>query len=231
MGIVTGAYREEQQVVITDLEHLLENEIDMNTTVIVGNSQTFSFNDFMVTPRGYQKKYNLGGGGMMNIPRMVLAGTSSGVGKTTIATGLVAAIKSRGHKVQPFKCGPDYIDPGYLALAAEKSCHNLDSWMLPAESLLEIFVHASAESGMAVVEGVMGLYDGQMASDGAGSTAEVAKILKSPVILVIDVARMSQSAAAIAMGYRHLDTELTIAGVILNRVGSARHLRFRKKSN
>ena len=161
---------------------------------------------------------------MMNMPRIVLAGTSSGVGKTTTATGLVAALKGRGHQVQPFKCGPDYIDPGYLALAAEKSCYNLDSWMLPAESLLEIFVHASKESGMAVVEGVMGLYDGKMAPGSAGSTAEVAKILGAPVILVIDVARMSQSAAAIALGYRQLDTELTIAGVILNRVGSARHL-------
>ncbi|MDP6824507.1 MAG: cobyrinate a,c-diamide synthase, partial [Dehalococcoidales bacterium] len=161
---------------------------------------------------------------MMNMPRIVLAGTSSGVGKTTTATGLVAALKGRGHQVQPFKCGPDYIDPGYLALAVEKSCYNLDSWMLSAESLLEIFVHASKESGMAVVEGVMGLYDGKMASGSAGSTAEVAKILGAPVILVIDVARMSQSAAAIALGYRQLDTELTIAGVILNRVGSARHL-------
>ncbi|MDP2932393.1 MAG: cobyrinate a,c-diamide synthase [Chloroflexota bacterium] len=166
----------------------------------------------------------------MNIPRLVVAGTSSGVGKTTITTGLVAAIRGRGLRVQPFKCGPDYIDPGYLALAAGLPCHNLDSWMLPAESLLEIFAHANEESGLAVVEGVMGLYDGQMAPGSAGSTAEVAKILGAPVILVIDVARMSESAAAVALGYRHLDPELNIAGVILNRVGSARHLQSAREA-
>lgn len=166
----------------------------------------------------------------MNIPRLVIAGTSSGVGKTTITMGLIAALKERGLRVQPFKCGPDYIDPSYLTLAAGLPCHNLDSWILPAESVLELFAHGSGESNMAVVEGVMGLYDGRIGLGSAGSTAEIAKILGAPVILVADVARMSESAAAIALGYRQLDPGVNIIGIILNRIGSASHLRSVKEA-
>ena len=160
----------------------------------------------------------------MNVPRLVIGGTNSGVGKTTITTGLIAALRERGLRVQPFKCGPDYIDPGYLSLAAGSPCHNLDSWMLPRESLVELFTHAAREADIAVVEGVMGLYDGQNGLEGAGSTAEVAKWLCAPVILIMDVAKMSGSAAAIALGYRQLDPEVNLAGVILNNVGSPSHL-------
>jgi cobyrinic acid a,c-diamide synthase len=161
----------------------------------------------------------------VNIPRLVIAGTSSGVGKTTIAVGLIAALKEIGLRVQPFKCGPDYIDPSYLTLAAGQPCHNLDSWMLPAESMVELFVHASERSNMAVVEGVMGLYDGRIGLGNNGSTAEIARILQIPVILVVDVARMSESAAAVVLGYRQMNSEVNIAGVILNNIGSSSHLR------
>jgi cobyrinic acid a,c-diamide synthase len=156
----------------------------------------------------------------------VIGGTSSGVGKTTITAGLIAAFRERGMRVQPFKCGPDYIDPGYLTLAAGLPCRNLDSWMLSPESLIELFTHAAREADIAVVEGVMGLYDGRNGLESAGSTAEIARWLHAPVILVMDVAKMSGSAAAIALGYRRLDPEVKLAGIILNHVGSPTHLRW-----
>jgi cobyrinic acid a,c-diamide synthase len=162
----------------------------------------------------------------MSIPRLVIAGTSSGVGKTTITAGLIAALSKRGLRVQPFKCGPDYIDPSYHSLAAGLPCRNLDSWMLSQESLIELFTHATREANIAVVEGVMGLYDGRNGIESAGSTAEIARWLRAPVILVMNVAKMSGSAAAIALGYRQLDPELNLAGVILNNVGSSSHLRW-----
>jgi cobyrinic acid a,c-diamide synthase len=162
----------------------------------------------------------------MNIPRLVIAGTSSGVGKTMIAAGLIAALRETGRRVQPFKCGPDYIDPGYLTQAAGLPCRNLDSWLLSRDSLIELFSHAANEADISVVEGVMGLYDGRNGLESSGSTAEVAKWLRAPVILVVDVAKMSGSAAAIVLGYRQLDPEVNLAGVILNNVGSPAHLRW-----
>ncbi len=128
--------------------------------------------------------------------------------------------------MQPFKCGPDYIDPGYHSLAAGLPCRNLDSWMLSQESLTELFTHATRQANIAVVEGVMGLYDGRNGLEDAGSTAEIARWLRAPVILVMSVAKMSGSAAAIALGYRQLNPEVNLAGVILNNVGSPSHLRW-----
>lgn len=163
---------------------------------------------------------------IMNIPRLVIGGTSSGVGKTTITAGIIAALKEQGLRVQPFKCGPDYIDPSYLTHAAGLPCRNLDSWMLSRESMVELFNHAAMDVDVAIIEGVMGLYDGRNGLEGVGSTAEIAKWLHTPVIMVIDVAKLSGSAAAIALGYCQLDSEVNLAGVILNNIGSTSHLQW-----
>ncbi|ADJ25921.1 cobyrinic acid a,c-diamide synthase [Dehalogenimonas lykanthroporepellens BL-DC-9] len=160
----------------------------------------------------------------MKIPRIVIAGTSSGVGKTTIATGLTYALKRRGLRVQPFKCGPDYIDPGYLGVAAATDCHNLDAWMLPEPNLRELFGYFNRERDLALIEGVMGLFDGHRASAGDGSTAHIARITGAPVILILNVAKTGQSAAAMALGFASFDPRVKIAGIILNQVGSPSHL-------
>lgn len=162
----------------------------------------------------------------MQIPRLVIGGVSSGVGKTTVTTGIITALRGRHLAVQPFKCGPDYIDPGFLALAAGLPCHNLDSWMLTPEAMVELFLHSNRQRDIAIVEGVMGLYDGRDGPQGMGSTAEIAKWLKAPVILLIDAGKLSQSAAALVLGYRQLDPTVNIVGVIANKVGSPNHLRL-----
>src|SRR5712692_6100433 len=163
---------------------------------------------------------------LLTLPRVVLAGVSSGVGKTTIATAFIAHVRTQGIAVQPFKVGPDYIDPSHLALAAARPCYNLDTWMMPPSRMLDIFCTAAASADLAVIEGVMGLYDGQRSTSDVGSTAEVAKILQAPVVLVIDAGAMARSAAAVVMGFQHLDPEVNIVGVIANRVGGAGHARL-----
>ena len=158
---------------------------------------------------------------MNKIPRVVIAATQAGAGKTTIVTGLLAALRQRGMKVQSFKAGPDYIDPGYHRLASGQPAHNLDSWLTPAEILPEILATETENADIAVVEGVMGLYDG--GRQGISSTAEIAKIIGAPVLLVIDAKSMGASAAAIAKGFRDYDPAVQVAGVILNRLGSDTH--------
>lgn len=159
-----------------------------------------------------------------NLPRLVIAGTESGVGKTTIATGVMAALKKRGMRVQPFKVGPDYIDPTYHTLATGVPSRNLDSWMLTHQAISELFARAAQKADICIIEGVMGLYDGHSGLDDSGSTAEVAKLLHAPVILIIDAGRMARSAAAISLGYVKYDHSLNIAGFIVNNIGSERHL-------
>lgn len=156
-----------------------------------------------------------------SIPRLVIAATQSGSGKTTIATGLLSALREQGIAVQSFKVGPDYIDPGYHAMASGRPAHNLDSWLVPEQVLPKLFAKAMDGSDIAVIEGVMGLYDG--GREGISSTASIAKLLKAPVVLVLDVKSMGASAAAIAQGFRDYDHEVDFAGVILNRLGSATH--------
>ena len=156
-----------------------------------------------------------------SIPRIVIAATQSGSGKTTIVTGLLTALKQRGIVVQSFKVGPDYIDPGYHALASGRVGHNLDTWLVPKDKVEELFAFDSKDTDIAIIEGVMGLYDG--GRGGISSTAEIAKLLHAPVVLVIDAKSMGASAAAIAKGFRDYDPEVNFAGVILNRLGSDTH--------
>jgi cobyrinic acid a,c-diamide synthase len=157
----------------------------------------------------------------VHIPRVVIAGTHSGVGKTTVVTGLLAALKSQGLQVQSYKVGPDYIDPGYHCLASGKPAHNLDTWLLPPEKLVPVFKKTATGNDIVVIEGVMGLYDGGRA--GVSSTAIIAKMLQAPVILVVDAKSMGESVAATVLGYKLYDPEVNLAGVIVNRLGSQSH--------
>jgi cobyrinic acid a,c-diamide synthase len=157
----------------------------------------------------------------LNIPRLVIAGTSSGVGKTTIVTGLLAELNRRGLRVQSYKVGPDYIDPGYHALASGKPAHNLDTWLIPQEEIGSLFARTAEGNDIAIIEGVMGLYDG--GRNGISSTAEIAKRLGAPVILVVDAKAAGESVAATVLGFKNYDPDLNIAGVIVNRLGSDTH--------
>ncbi|WP_219418182.1 cobyrinate a,c-diamide synthase [Pseudonocardia nigra] len=153
---------------------------------------------------------------------LVVAAPASGSGKTTVATGLMAALRRRGTAVAPFKVGPDYIDPGYHTLAAGRPGRNLDPVLVGADRIAPLARHGAAGAEVAVVEGVMGLFDGRLA-DGAGSTAQVAALLGAPVVLVVDCRGQSRSLAALLHGFRSFDASVRIAGVVLNRVGSERH--------
>jgi cobyrinic acid a,c-diamide synthase len=158
-----------------------------------------------------------------DIPRIVVAGVASNVGKTTVTVGLIGALRARGLEVQPFKCGPDYIDPSYHERAAGRPCRNLDVWMLDDAQLLAGFARACADADIAVIEGVMGLFDGSNWHDERASTAQIAKLLGAPVLLVIDISGAARSAAAIALGCQHFDPQLPLCGVALNFAGSEGH--------
>ncbi|WKE72380.1 cobyrinate a,c-diamide synthase [Streptomyces sp. WP-1] len=157
------------------------------------------------------------------MPRLVVAAPSSGSGKTTVATGLMAAFAARGLAVSPHKVGPDYIDPGYHALATGRTGRNLDAYLCGPELIAPLFLHGARGCDLAVVEGVMGLYDGAAGEGELASTAQVAKLLGAPVVLVVDASAQSRSVAALVHGFVSWDPRVRVGGVILNKVGSARH--------
>ena len=160
---------------------------------------------------------------MVTLPRLVVAAPSTGSGKTTIATGLMAALRASGMTVSGHKVGPDYIDPGYHALATGRPGRNLDPHLVGESRVVPLLLHGAAAAEVAVIEGVMGLYDGRLGTDGFASTAHVAALTSSPVVLVLDVARMSRSAAAIAAGMAAFDPSVRIGGVVLNRCTPGRN--------
>ena len=165
---------------------------------------------------------------MGDYPRLVVAGTCSGVGKTTVTLAILAALRERGRRVQPFKVGPDFIDPSHHRAATGRLSRNLDGWMLGAVLNRSIFVRAAADADISIIEGMMGLFDGISPLNEVGSTAELAKQLNAPVLLVVDGSAMARSAAAMVAGYAHFDPALRVAGILFNRVGSEGHYKLLK---
>ena len=159
----------------------------------------------------------------MSTPRIVVAGTHSGVGKTTVATGIMAAFRRRGLRVQGFKVGPDFIDPTFHHAATGRPSHNLDGWMLSREANLDVFARAIDDADVAIIEGVMGLFDGKSTPSLSGTTAEMAIWLDAAVILVLDAAAMAGSAAAIVHGFDTLVPEFRLSAVVCNKVASEKH--------
>ena len=162
---------------------------------------------------------------MSNIPRLVLAGISSGVGKTSISCAIIYALKCLDYSVQPFKIGPDYIDSSHLSLIAKRKARNLDSWIMGKDAVIKSFVQNST-SDISIIEGVMGYYDGSTGKSSDASTYHVGTILDSPTILVVDASKTSRSVAAMVLGFLKFHKKSRIVGIILNRLGSQRHERM-----
>jgi cobyrinic acid a,c-diamide synthase len=167
---------------------------------------------------------------LREVPRIVIAGVSSGVGKTTVSVALARALMLRGLRVALFKCGPDYLDPSYHARAVGHATQNLDGWMMGREAVQSTFLSATRDTDVAIIEGVMGLFDGASATSEEGSTAELAKWLEAPVVLVVDAGGMARSVAALVAGFVGFDPALRVAGVIANRVGSRGHADLLQKA-
>jgi cobyrinic acid a,c-diamide synthase len=162
----------------------------------------------------------------MSARLVVVAGVASGVGKTSITLGLLAALRRRGLTVQSFKVGPDFIDPGLHAAVTGRPAYNLDGWMCGRARVLDVVARTAADADVAVIEGVMGCFDGVDGATEEGSTAQVAKWLDAPVVLVLDAVAMARSAAALVLGFERFDPDLRVAGVIANRVGGTAHARW-----
>jgi len=158
----------------------------------------------------------------LKIPRIVLAGSTSGVGKTSITCAIIFALQKKGFSVQPFKVGPDYIDPSYLSIISKNEAFNLDVWLMGENHLLESFV-SNSKSDLSVIEGVMGYYDGFGGNSNYASTQHVASITKSPVILILDASKTARSIAATALGFQKFNKNSRISGIILNKIASRKH--------
>ncbi|RTE06747.1 cobyrinate a,c-diamide synthase [Paenibacillus whitsoniae] len=158
--------------------------------------------------------------------RILIAGTGSGVGKTTLTLGLMAAFRHKGYAVQGFKCGPDYIDPSFHTAVTGRASRNLDSWMLSHDTVREVFCRGSQGADISIIEGVMGLFDGRSPLSNEGSTAEIGMILDTPIVLVVNCQSMARSAAAIVKGFQSFAAGIRIVGVIANQVGSEGHYRL-----
>ncbi len=156
-------------------------------------------------------------------PSLLIAGTGSGVGKTSLALGIVRALGRAGLRVQTFKVGPDFLDPTYLTRASGRTCYNLDAWMTSADYVRQLFARATADADLAVIEGVMGLFDGASPASLEGSTAEIALLLGAPIVLAIHAHGAARSLAATVQGFAEFEPEVRIAGVIANQSGSPRH--------
>ena len=156
----------------------------------------------------------------------MVAGTASGVGKTTVSLALMAALRERGYRVQPFKCGPDFLDAGHHSAICGRVSRNLDTWMLDSSANRAIFASANRNADAAIVEGMMGLYDGVTGGGENGSTAQIAKLLDLPVVLVLDAGKSARSIAAVVKGFESFDPEVRFAGIVLNQVGSESHYRL-----
>jgi len=160
---------------------------------------------------------------MIDCPRIVIGGTESGAGKTSLTLALVAALRRRGTRVQTFKVGPDFLDPSYLSIASGRPCYNLDGWMMGRDYVEKLVARTTADADIAVIEGVMGLFDGASHDSLEGSTAEIAAWLRAPVILVADVYGVARSLAPVVRGFASFERHVRVAGVIANRCGSVRH--------
>ncbi|MBA3978736.1 MAG: cobyrinate a,c-diamide synthase [Nitrosopumilus sp.] len=162
----------------------------------------------------------------MKTPGIVVSGVTSGVGKTTIVMAIIHRLQRNGYKVQPFKIGPDYIDPTYHNAIAKKKSRNLDVWLMGKNGIKESFFNATHDSDFAVMEGVMGLFDGLSGRNNFASTAHVSKILDIPIVLVVDARKAARSLAAITLGFIKFDKKINISGVIINHIASERHLKY-----
>jgi len=158
----------------------------------------------------------------LKIPRLIISGTTSGVGKTSITCSIIYGMKKKGYTVQPFKIGPDYIDPSYLSLLSGNDTRNLDSWIMGQNELLKSFVNNS-KSDISIIEGVMGYYDGFSGTTNLSSTHHAATILQAPTILILDASKTARSIAAIALGFTKFHRNSRIVGFILNKIGSRKH--------
>ncbi len=160
------------------------------------------------------------------IPRLIIAGVTSSVGKTSISIAVMKALQEKGYKVQGFKVGPDYIDPSYHTTVTGRQSRNLDPWLMGEKGLMNSFYEASKDAEFAVIEGVMGLFDGLSGASNFASTAHIAKLLRSPVVLVIDASKAARSIAAVALGFLKFDPSIRIAGLILNNVAGEKHAKY-----